>query len=311
MELISGIQSLAPEHRSCVATIGNFDGVHRGHQAVIKTLMQASRELRVPATVITFNPLAKEYFAPEEALRLTTVQQRAQKMGDLGVDRMLLIEFNDELANSSAHRFVEEVLINGLGVKYLSVGDDFRFGKGREGGFNYLQQVGKQHDFSVCSHETFKLDGERVSSGRLRQAVKAGDFDAAARLLGEPYTLRGVVEKGQQLGRDLGFPTANIVLDAPRFAVQGVYAVRASTAQHEGLNGVANVGVRPTVDGKENRLEVHLFEFDKDIYGQTLAVEFVEKIRDEAKFTSLNHLKEQIAEDSAKAKQILAKAIQA
>jgi riboflavin kinase/FMN adenylyltransferase len=305
MELIRGIHNLRPEHRPSVASIGNFDGVHLGHKSVIRTLMTASHELGVPATVITFDPLAKEFFAPDAALRLSTVRQRAERMGELGVDRLLVIEFNESLAAYSPEKFVQQILVDGLGLKYLSVGDDFRFGKNRAGDFNLLRDAGASHGFEVCAHKTFKLGGERVSSGRLREAIKAGDFISAKQLLGEPYTIAGSVETGQRLGRTIGFPTANIELDAPRFAVQGVYAVQVNLQNGVRRDGVANVGIRPTVAGKQNRLEVHLFDFEMDLYDQRIEVEFVAKVRDEQKFPSIELLTEQIAKDTEHAKRLL------
>lgn len=305
MELIRGIQNLQSKHRPSVATIGNFDGVHLGHQAVIKTLMAASTKLQLPATVITFDPLAKEFFAPRAARRLQTLAQRVDLLFDLGVQQVLVIDFNADLAGYSPTKFVKDILRDGLGIQYLSVGDDFRFGENRAGGFDFLQSVGREHGFAVVAHETFKLSGERVSSGRLREAVGNSDFSLAAELLGRPFALAGKVEKGQQRGRTIGFPTANIVLDAARFAVHGVYAVRVILPDTAPKLGVANVGTRPTVGGSENRLEVHLFDFDASLYGEYLRVEFVAKIRDEMKFPSFAELQEQIREDAAQAKKLL------
>nr|WHW29616.1 putative bifunctional riboflavin kinase/FMN adenylyltransferase [uncultured bacterium] len=298
MQFIRGIENLSSAHRPTVVSIGNYDGVHLGHQHVIKTLLDHSRQLHAPSTVITFDPLAKEFFAPDSAVRLTSVEQRAQQLFALGVDRVLCIEFNTEFAANSPLEFVEEILVNLLGVRYLCVGDDFRFGKDREGDFEFLKVCGARHGFVVEAHDTFMLGGERVSSGRVRQALQAGDFGLAEQLLGRPYSLSGMVSCGQQLGRTLNYPTANIVLDAERFAVSGVYAVRVSGAREKIAEGVANVGTRPTVDGNENRLEVHLFDFDADIYGTELEVQFCRKIRDEHKFGSIESLKQQIIADA-------------
>ena len=288
-------------HRPSVVSIGNFDGVHLGHQHVIQTLLHHAERLQAASTVITFEPLAKEFFMPDSVLRLTTLEQRTELLCGLGVDRVLCIPFTSEFAARSPEGFVEDVLINALGIRYLSVGDDFRFGKNRTGDFNLLLGMGAEHGFEVHAHDTFKLGGERVSSGRVRAALAAGDFETAGQLLGRAYAISGLVSRGQQLGRTLNFPTANIVLPDFKMAVNGVYAVEA-TLDGQVYQGVANVGKRPTVDGKENRLEVHLFDFDDDIYEQALQVCFVKKIRDEQKFESIDALKIQIGADAEQAR---------
>jgi len=305
MQLLRGIEALTTEHHSSVVSIGNYDGVHRGHQYVIKTLLMESKKRQLPSTVVTFEPLAKEFFRPNSLVRLSTIEERARLLFELGVDRVLCIDFTNEFANYSPQRFVEEVLLSGLGVQYLSVGDDFKFGKARAGDFIMLENMGKEHGFEVSSHDTFEIDGERVSSGRVRQALLESDFVLAEALLGRPYAIRGVVSKGEQRGRTIGFPTANIVLPEMLLAVNGVYAVKASLNNLE-IGGVANVGKRPTVNGQVNRLEVHLFDFDRDIYSQMLEVCFVEKIREEQKFASFDVLKQQIHQDAQRAQAILA-----
>ncbi|MEM7359313.1 MAG: bifunctional riboflavin kinase/FAD synthetase [Pseudomonadota bacterium] len=302
MQLIHGIENLLPEHRPSAVSIGNYDGVHLGHQHVIKTLLEQSQALNAPATVITFEPLAKEFFRPGSVPLLHSVSQRAEQLFALGIDRVLCIEFTAEFAAYSPARFVEEVLLDGLGVRYLSVGDDFRFGKDRAGDFEFLKKFGESHDFSVTAHDTFEIGGSRVSSGRVREALQNADFKLAETLLGQPYTISGVVSRGQQLGRTLDFPTANIVLEPTQTAVNGVYAVRAIGAGEVTVNGVANIGTRPTVDGSENRLEVHLFDFDADLYEKKLRVQVLHKIRDEQKFSSIDALKIQIAADADSAR---------
>jgi len=301
MQLIRGIDQLSNQHRPSVVSIGNYDGVHLGHQYVIKTLLAQSQALNAAATVITFDPLAKEFFQPNSVARLSTVEERAQWLFDLGVDQVLCVEFNADFAATSPDAFIEDVLVKGLGAKYVCVGDDFRFGKGRAGDFTLLQSAGKQHGFEVSAHQTFELEGERVSSGRVRAALQHSDFQLAADLLGRIYSISGQVAMGQQLGRTLDFPTANIPLVDRVLAVNGVFAVVAVLESGERVKGVANIGNRPTVDGKEQRLEVHLFDFDRDIYGQNLSVELHSKIRDEKKFNSLDELKTQIAQDAAQA----------
>lgn len=322
MTLIRGINSLQKHHSPCVASIGNYDGVHLGHQHVIKTLLKYSQRLNVKSTVITFEPLAKEFFRPNTVQRLTTIEQRADRLFSLGVDQVLCIDFSNQFASYSPQEFVQDVLLNGLGIKHLCVGDDFRFGKDRAGDFALLQSMGQSNNFAVTAHQTFELEGVRVSSGRVREALSQNDFLMAERLLGRPYTIEGVISKGQQLGRTIGFPTANIVLPEILMPISGVFAVkvRLFSGVSEGsvfakgstsakgsteLMGVANVGVRPTVGGKENRLEVHLFNFNEDIYGRNMSVSFVEKVRNEKKFDNFDDLKVQIQKDASLARDIL------
>ncbi len=305
MQLIRGIDQLKADHQPSVVSIGNYDGVHLGHQHVINTLLEKSQQLNAASTVITFEPLAKEFFKPGSVMRLTSLEERAELLFGLGVDRVLCIDFTDDFAAYSPTKFVADVLVNGLGAKYLCVGDDFCFGKDRAGDFAFLQKSGVQHGFEVTAHDTFTLNGQRVSSGRVRDAILAADFILVEQLLGRPYTVTGVVERGQQLGRKIGFPTANVALPNPLLAINGVYSVSANLLDGKqvkaNLNGVANVGLRPTVDGQDKRLEVHFFDFDQEIYGQTLQVQFHEKIRDEQKFGSVELLKAQIAKDAAQA----------
>ncbi len=304
MSLIQGIKNLKASHRPSVVSIGNFDGVHRGHQHIVKTLLERAEAFRLPSTVVTFEPLAKEFFAPGSIARLTTLTEKSELLHALGVDQVLSVEFNQELAGFSPERFVKEILVDGLGTRFLSVGDDFRFGHKRAGDFNTLLDAGERYGFSVQKHQTILHNGERISSGRIRLALENDDLDSAATLLGRPYFMSGVVSVGQKLGRTLDFPTANIVLGERRVPVNGVYAVRLKW-QGQPYAGVANVGVRPTVDGKEQRLEVHVFDFADDLYGSSLQVEFVSKIRAEHKFDSLDALKAQIQADAQRAREIL------
>ena len=304
MTLIRGLTKLEQNHKPCVASIGNYDGVHLGHQHVISTLLEHGKRLSVPSTVITFEPLGKEYFRPNTIPRLTTIEQRAELLLGLGVDQVLCIDFDEDFASYTPEAFIQNVLIEGLGVKHLCVGDDFRFGRNREGDFAMLKRVGSERGFAVTAHDTFEIDGSRVSSGRVRDALLLNDFVLAEQLLGHPYTIEGFVAKGQQLGRTIDYPTANIVLPDILLPINGVFAVRVELQHRDVVAGVANIGSRPTVDGKEKRLEVHLFDFDQDIYDQKIIVSFVEKIRDEAKFDSFEDLKTQIHEDAARARVI-------
>ena len=304
MEHIIGIENLRTEHAPSVVSIGNYDGVHRGHQSVIRTLVAKAEQLQAAATVVTFDPLAREYFSPGSVPRLSTRDERAELLFAQGVERVLCIPFDAAFASMSAEAFIEEVLVARLGARYVCVGDDFRFGSQRTGDFALLQAQGQIHGFEVMAHETFELAGARVSSRRIREALAAGDFAPAESLLGRPYVIEGIVSQGQQLGRTIDFPTANLVLPDMLMPINGVFAVIVQLGESE-YQGVANIGRRPTVNGKENRLEVHLFNFDQDIYSAHMRVRFVRKLRDEQSFASVDVLRAQIQQDAQSARQIL------
>ncbi len=304
MELIRGLHNLRPRHRGCVATIGNFDGVHLGHQAVLGQLAEKAEAMGLPTVVITFEPQPQEYFAPQQARsRLTRLREKFQALKRYSVDRILCLRFDKSLAELEAQDFIDKVLLQGLDIKYLVVGDDFRFGKGRSGDFDLLYQTGQQHGFPVVNMHTFGIDGERVSSTRIRQALEEGDLTLAEKLLGRPYRMCGRVAHGDKRGRTIGFPTANIHLHRKTSPVQGVYAVEMFGIDGEPVAGVANVGNRPTVDGTRSLLEVHLFDFNAEIYGSYVHVNFLHKIREEMKFESFEQLQQQIMEDAGKARQ--------
>jgi len=298
MELIRGLHNLQPKHRGCVATIGNFDGVHLGHQAVLGQLAEKSDALCLPATVITFEPQPQEYFAPERApSRLTKFREKLQALRRFSVNQLVALSFNHRLAEMSADDFIQRILVDGLGVRYLVVGDDFRFGHGRSGDFAALQAAGDKHGFEVVHMHTFEVDSERVSSTRIREAMRRGDMQSATRLLGRDYRMSGRVAHGEKLGRQLGFPTANIHLHRKVSPLQGIFVVEVFGIAGEPLQGVASLGTRPTVDGKRVILEVFLFDFDEDIYGEHLQVSFLHKLRDELRFDSLEELKIRIQQD--------------
>ena len=298
MQLIRGLHNLRPEHRGCVATIGNFDGVHLGHQAVIGQLGEEAGRLRLPSALITFEPQPMEYFRPQQApARLTRLREKVEALRRFHIDRMLCLAFNRKLAQMSAEEFIQRVLVDGLGVKYLVVGDDFRFGKERAGDFAMLQAAGREHGFAVVNMHTFLIDGERVSSTRVRGALTCGDLAAAEHLLGRTYRMSGRVAHGAKLGRQLGFPTANIHVHRKATPLQGIFVVEVFGIEGEPLPGVASLGTRPTLDGKTTILEVYLFDFDRDIYGEYLQVSFLHKLRDEVRYTTLDALKAQIARD--------------
>ena len=303
MELIRGLHNLRPKHRGCVATIGNFDGVHLGHQSVLGQLAETGAAMGLPSTVIPFEPQPREYFHPESSPpRLTRLREKLQALSRFSVDRVLCIQFNRALAALSAQQFIELVLLQGLDIRYLVIGDDFRFGSGREGNFDMLQQAGIRHDFEVANMHSFCIDGSRVSSTRIREALQAGDLNEAEKLLGRPYRMSGRVAHGDKRGRTIGFPTANIHLHRKATPVEGVFAVEMFGVQGEPAAGVANVGTRPTVDGTRSLLEVHLFDFEQDIYGAHIHVDFLHKLRNEERFDSFDELMRQIQQDAADAR---------
>jgi len=307
MEFIRGLTNLKPQHRGCVATIGNFDGVHMGHQAVIRQLTDKARELGLPTVVVTFEPQPREYFRPEVSPpRLTKLREKLHALQDLHIDRLLCLRFNEYLSGLTAEQFVQVVLVNGLGVKYLVVGDDFRFGQGRAGDFEFLRQAGERFQFEVANTHSYKIDNLRVSSTRIRQALTAGNLELVEILLGRPYCMCGHVAHGDKRGRDIGFPTANIYLHRHATPLKGVYAVRMQGLEEGAVNGVANLGTRPTVNGTRTLLEVHLLDFQREIYGAHVDVCFLEKLRDEQRFDSFDALKAQIQRDVHRAREIFA-----
>ncbi|WP_341707523.1 bifunctional riboflavin kinase/FAD synthetase [Halopseudomonas sp.] len=303
MELVRGLHNLRPRHRGCVATIGNFDGVHVGHQAILSRLRAHSERLGLPGCVVIFEPQPREFFAPDAAPpRLTRLREKLTLLQQNGVDRVLCLAFNRRLRELSAEQFVQQVLIDGLGVRHLEVGDDFRFGCDRSGDFAFLQQSGSEHGFTVEAANTVAENGERISSSRLRQVLADGDFILASLLLGRPFSITGRVVYGQQLGRTIGAPTANVQLKRVNPPLHGVYRV---SVELDGVvrKGVANIGKRPSVsgDGKAH-LEVHLFDFAGDLYGRRLTVVFHQKLRDEKRFDSLDALQAAIEADFAAAR---------
>ncbi|UTW06683.1 bifunctional riboflavin kinase/FAD synthetase [Pseudomonas benzenivorans] len=303
MQLVRGLHNLRPQHRGCVATIGNFDGVHRGHQAILARLRERAAELGVPSCVVIFEPQPREFFAPLTApARLTRLRDKLALLAKEGVDRVLCLAFNPRLRELSAADFVREVLVEGLAVRHLEVGDDFRFGCDRAGDFAFLAQAGAQLGFTVEAAATVEVDGGRVSSTRVREALASGDFALAEQLLGRPFQIAGRVLHGQKLGRQLDAPTANIQLKRRRVPLTGVYLV-STRVDGQAWPGVANIGVRPTVAGDGSaHLEVHLLDFAGDLYGRRLTVAFHHKLRDEQRFASLEALKTAIAADIAAAR---------
>lgn len=305
MELIRGLHNVLPRHRACAATIGNFDGVHVGHQRVMQLVREKANELKVNACVISFEPLPAEFFAPagKAPPRLTGLREKYRKICKQGIDQLLLLPFNNELASTQAPDFIEKVLINGLNIKSLLVGDDFRFGRNRTGDFDLLQQVANTHGFSIAGSPTHEMLGERISSSKVRTQLAVGNLDASASLLGSPYAIEGRISYGAQKGRTIGFPTANINLGKLSPPLRGVFAVSATVGMNkQAMAGIANLGIKPTVNGQQLSLEVHLLDYSADIYRQLMRVEFLHKLRDEKKFSSFDELKLAIANDETNAR---------
>lgn len=286
-----------------VLAIGNFDGVHRGHAALVERLVRIAAVLGLPPTVLTFEPHPREFFAPASApARLTTLREKLELLAEAGAEQAMVCHFNADFASLSADEFVERVLVRGLQVRHLIIGDDFRFGRGRVGDFAFLQAAGARHGFAVEAMDSVLVGGERVSSSGVRDALAAGDMERAARLLGRPYVIDGRVVHGDKIGRQLGFNTANIRIKHNPLPMTGVFAVEVGGVGERPWPGVANLGIRPTLGGTRPLLEVHLFDFDRDIYGAHLAVRFVHKLRDEQRFPNFDALKAQIAADAAAAR---------
>nr|WP_324256840.1 bifunctional riboflavin kinase/FAD synthetase [Cellvibrio fontiphilus] len=300
---IRGLHNLRPRHQGCVATIGSFDGVHLGHQAILRQLMDVSRYYNLPAVVIVFEPQPHEFFSGDKApARLMRLREKVQALLAAGVARVLCVQFNTALRHLTAEEFIERVLLQGLAIKHLVVGDDFRFGCDRRGDFALLQTIGRARGFGVTDTCTLELGGERVSSTRIRQLLEMGDFTQAEKLLGRPYSISGRIAYGQQLGSKLGVPTANVHLRRYRSPLHGVFTVTVKFADGSLHAGVANVGIRPTVSGdKKPLLEVHLFDFSRRVYGAKIDVIFHSKLRDEKKFNSLEELQTQLQTDIAQA----------
>lgn len=309
MKIIRGIDNLNNQFTQCVLTLGNFDGVHLGHQQLINHLIKQSKKLNLPTVVMLFEPQPLEFFCKQNApARLTSFKEKVELIKKLGIDYIIAVPFTQTFANMLAPDFIQDWLINKLQAKYIVIGDDFRFGRERKGDINLLQQYTHNNQFVVESMPTFVWNDLRISSTAVREALFNSDFKLAHCLLGRSYAIEGKVVHGNALARQLGFPTANIHLNRKKPALQGVYFVKVKNCcSNQHYHGIANIGIRPTIEGKKAILEVNLFDFSGDIYGQYLDVIFVHKLRDEKKFDSLTDLKQQIAQDVCTAKQISAK----
>jgi riboflavin kinase/FMN adenylyltransferase len=286
-----------------VATIGNFDGVHLGHQALIRQLLQTSAAMQLPSVLITFEPQPNEFFARQQApARLMRLREKCLIFRDFSIDYVVCLRFNKTLAALSPAAFVRTILVDRLKVSHLVVGDDFHFGAGRAGDFALLQKLGATWNLTATQIDSYQQADQRVSSSRVRAALQQGDMATAQALLGRGYCLSGRVVHGHKRGRMIGFPTANVFLHRKTVPISGVYAVKIQGLEKKALLGVANVGIRPTVGGTYSLLEVHIFDFQHDIYGQPIIVEFIKKLRDEVRFESFELLQRQILKDAEEAR---------
>lgn len=298
MKFIRGIHNLREQHRGCVLAIGNFDGVHRGHQMLLARLIEEGQRRKLPVMVMLFEPQPLELFAGTNApARLTRLREKVRYLEHAGVDRVLCVRFDSRFAAHTAQSFIADLLVGKLGVTFLVVGDDFRFGAGRQGDFLLLQKAGVEYGFEVISTQTFCDNGKRISSTAIRQALAEDDLSLASALQGHPFSISGRVVHGDALGRTIGFPTANLPLRRTVSPVKGVYAVDVLGLGEHPFPGVANIGTRPTVAGLRQQLEVHLLDVTIDLYGRHIEVVLRKKIRNEQRFDSLDALKEQIAKD--------------
>jgi riboflavin kinase/FMN adenylyltransferase len=303
MKLIRGLYNLTRPILASAVTIGNFDGVHRGHQLVISQLKQVAEVTSLPTVVIIFEPQPIEYFAPDKApKRLARFREKIAYLKAQRIDYLLCLHFDQKLAAQSAEDFVQQILVSSLNTKHLVIGDDFHFGKNRQGNFQFLKDNCERFGFMVDETETLMIEGERVSSTRIRESIQQGDFEKAAELLGRPYSLSGRIAHGQKLGRKLGYPTINIKTGDKTLIVKGIFAVNVKGLDNRVLEGVASIGTRPTVNGVDTILEVYIIDFDRDVYGYSVEVNFLHKIRNEEKFDSLEELAAHIAQDTEKAK---------
>jgi riboflavin kinase/FMN adenylyltransferase len=303
MQLIRRLDS--PPVRDCVLTIGAFDGIHRGHQALIERLLQHAGRLGLPPILLSFEPLPREFLqAQQPPARLTNLRERWRLLQSRGLERLCLLRFGEALRSQSATQFMER--LQAARARVVVVGHDFHFGRGGQADARWCAERAAQYGFSVDVVEPVLVDGERASSGSVRGALAAGDFERATRLLGRAYAMRGRVRAGARLGRQLGFPTANLPVRRRRVALDGVFAVRVDTAGGlAGWPGVASLGTRPMVGGATWLLEVHLFDFAGDLYGQELEVEFVARLRAEQRFESMEAMVQQMQRDAAAARAVL------
>lgn len=306
MQFFRSLNRVDSSLTGCVASIGNFDGVHLGHQALIAGLKQVASKQGVPSLLMVFEPQPLEFFQAHKApVRLSSLRDKLLALKQQGIDYVLCVRFNQSFSKLGANEFIEQFLVNKLNVQHLIIGDDFKFGYERKGDFQTLQQAGTNFGFSVEDTSTFNLDNERVSSTRIRQVLANNQLKEANRLLGGAYSMSGRVVEGRKLARQLGSPTANVDIKRTGLPITGVFAVKVLHQESNTyFNGVANLGVKPTVTDKpEPSLEVHLFDFSGNLYNQHLQVSFLQKLRDEKKFNHLDELKAAIKQDQINARQ--------
>ena len=305
MQLIRGVNGLRGRGAGCAVTIGTYDGIHLGHQALLMRLREHAARLRTAAVLLTFEPTPREYLVPANPpARLTSLRERWRLLAPLGVDYLWLLRFNEALRNLSAEGFAQ-LLVSELAPRLVVVGHDFRFARHGEATAPVLAEAGRRLGFEVDVLPAVTLEGERVSSSGVRAALARSDFALARRWLGRPWSMRGRVQPGSRLGAQLGFPTANVPLERRRAPVNGIFAVRVHGVAGAARAGVASLGTRPTIGGTEALLEAHLFDFKGDLYGREIEVEFVARLRDEECFASLEALTEQMERDAAEARSIL------
>jgi len=315
MQVIRGLHNLIPAHRGSVLTIGNFDGLHLGHQAMLALTAATAREKATHSCLMNFHPLPHEYFAAHAARsvelrpRLLNQQEKIRTLLTLPAtiipDNLLILSFNEKLAAMTAEDFIQQILVDKLAIRALVIGDDFRFGCDRKGDCALLEQKGRQLGFEVKKLDSHYIDNQRVSSTLIRQALQNNQLALAAKMLGRCYSIGGHVSHGEKRGRTIGFPTANIHLRRPQTPLHGVYSVIMHTDKYGDKKGIANLGSRPTVNGTRDQLEVHLFNFNQNLYGLYACVTFMHKIRDEKTFASFDALKQQIQLDCQQARELL------
>ena len=315
MQLIRGFYNL-PNHsvltNGCILSIGNFDGVHLGHQQILARLINKSIELGLPSVVMLFEPQPREFFAKKvDDLTACNVPARLMRLRDKlkyleksGIDFVLCVRFSERFAKLTAEEFIQDLLVKRLKVRYLSVGDDFRFGAKRAGDYHTLQEAGKTFNFTVEESHTHSFEQDRISSSLIRELLQKDKLALVEKLLGKPYSIAGRVAHGNKLGRTIGFPTANIMLNRLVVPIHGVYAVQVETKTGV-FQGIANVGNRPTINGTKPLLEVHIFDFNRSIYGEAIEVRFIKKLRNEVKFSNFEALKQQIEKDKQQAVEFL------
>ena len=305
IELIRGLHNLRESHRGCALTVGKFDGVHRGHQALLERTREAADADGVPATVLSFDPSPREFFAGGRRLpRISTLRDKLSALQSCGVQRLVLARFDQEMADTTAGQFVEDVLVRQLGIRSIVVGDDLHFGRNRAGDTDYLRSRADELSYRVIAVDTVTVAEQRCSSSLVRETLAEKDFKLAERLLGRPYAVTGRVRRGLQVGRQLDMPTANIPVLEPLAIPLGVYAVHAVVG-HRTYPGVASLGIRPTLGLTQCLLETHLFDVELDLYGQLLSVEFQHYLRPELRFDSMEALREQMHRDASQARQLL------